>query len=437
MRLLFLFAVFASGCFFEKETPPMMADLHTGGSIMLDKCGYTVTTHDGASRPEPGTAMLGTDPTPKFVHVNVANDPRTGMAILWRTNDEATLATTVQFGESGKTDQSVDGFTFVYDLATPLAGSGATAVRMHETHLCGLKPDTEYSYRVGGKDGSGTEAWSPIYTFRTAPDRAASPDAQVTLLVIGDTRDGYSTWGMSLDSAYQQALPDAILFSGDATTLGPIQDEWDAWFMAADAHLHSTPMIVAHGNHDVNSVNFFSQFAMPGDEQNFSVDFGPAHLSVANDTPQDPADLQGANAQLLDANLKAGMTAPWNLLLHHKPMWTAAAGPHTTDAVTVRMAWQPIVDADKVDLVFNGHDHDYERTKPMRGMTPGATPADGTIYVVVGSAGAALYDNGSDFWTQFSQKTFSYAVVKVRKGMLQMNAFRNDGTPLDQLTITK
>jgi hypothetical protein len=308
---------------------------------------------------------------------------------------------------------------------------------MHEAHLCGLEADTEYSYRVGGPDGAGMESWSPVYTFRTAPDRATSPDAEVVMLVIGDTRDGYSTWGAALDAAFQQAMPDVILFSGDATTLGPIQDEWDAWFGAADKHLNNTPMIVAHGNHDVNSVNFFSQFAMPGDEQNFAVDFGPVHLTVANDTPQDPADLQGANAQMLDANVKAGMTAPWNILLHHKPMWTAAAGPHTTDAVVVRMAWQQSVDNAKVDVVFNGHDHDYERTKPMRGSTPGVTPADGTIYVVVGSAGAALYDSGMDFWTAFSQKTYSFAIVRARKGMFQMNAFRNDGTPLDNFNITK
>ena len=57
-----------------------------------------------------------------------------------------------------------------------------------------------------------------------------------------------------------------------------------------------------------------------------------------------------------------------------------------------------------MDLVLSGHDHDYERSKPMRGATPGA----GTVYVVVGSSGAPLYDNGSDVWTQLSEKTFSF-----------------------------
>ncbi len=392
MRWLTLILLFA-GCF-KKETPVQSTDLHEGGSIMLPApCGYTVTTHDGASRPDPSYAMFGSDPTPKFVHLNVANDPSTSMAILWRTNDNKTLSTTVQFGINGMTDKSIDGFTFVYDIAT------GDPVRMHETHLCGLMPDTEYSYRAGGTDSEGNGNWSPTYTFRTAPDRTASPDAEVVFLVIGDTRDGYDVWGQSLTQAYEAATPDFILFSGDSVTLGPIQDEWDAWFMAADPILASTPMIGAHGNHDVNSVNWFSQFAYPGDEQNFAVDIGPVHLTVANDTPMDPADMTGSVAQALDANLKAGIGAPWNIAAHHKPMFSAAAGPHPEDAVNERMAWQQYIDADSVDLDLSGHDHDYERTKPMRGMTPGQTNHDGTIYIVCGSAGAPLYPSGSDFWT--------------------------------------
>ncbi len=422
-----------SGCFFEKETAKQGPDQHLGGTIMLDKCGYSVTTQEGASVPELGSPVLGADPTPKYVHLNVGKDPRTGVAILWRTNDETTLATTVQYGVNGATDQSESGFTFVYDLNAPTS-AGITTVRMHETHLCGLQPDTEYTYRVGGIDDSGKESWSPTYTFRTLP---MDPNAEVVMLVIGDTRDGYSTWGNALQQAFAKMQPDIVLFDGDATTLGPIQDEWEAWFDAAAPELPLAPMILAHGNHDVSAVNWFSQFAMPGDEQNFAVDFGAVHLTVANDTPVNPADLTGSIAQTLDANLKAGIGAPWNILLHHKPMYSAAAGPHTIDVTTMRADWGSIVDGDSVDVVFNGHDHDYERSKPMHNNAPQPTSANATVYLVVGSAGADLYDNGSDFWTAFSEKTYSFAIVRVRSGSLQMTAYRDDGSMLDSMMLTK
>src|SRR5207244_4031168 len=120
------------------------------------------------------------------------------------------------------------------------------------------QPDTQYSYRAGGGP-SGKEVWSPTYSFRTAPDRAAAPDAQVQLLVIGDTRDKPSIWGQALKTALQKGPPDFVLFSGDATLLGDEQGLWDAWFQAADPMLASLPMVLAHGNHEASAVGYYSQ----------------------------------------------------------------------------------------------------------------------------------------------------------------------------------
>ncbi len=38
--------------------------------------------------------------------------------------------------------------------------------------------------------------------------------------------------------------------------------------------------------------------------------------------------------------------------------------------VAIRQAWVPLFDKFQVDLVVNGHDHDYERSFPVRGFTP-------------------------------------------------------------------
>jgi hypothetical protein len=86
--------------------------------------------------------------------------------------------------------------------------------------------------------------------------------------------------------------------------------------------------------------------------------------------------------------------------------------------------------------LVNGHDHDHERSKPMRGMTVGGSNADGTVYLV-GSAGAPLYDKGSDVWTAFSEKMNSFAVVRVQRGMIMANAYHADGTMLDGTTLIK
>jgi hypothetical protein len=411
---LLIVCLLVGGC-----DPAQTPDLHVGGTLMLAECGYSVATPDGASRPSRGGSARGASPQPRFLHLDVAAEPARNLAVLWRT-DLATTLTTVEYGTSAL-DKKATGITFVYD-------TGDTQERVHETHLCGLQPDTEYRYRVGG-DG----AWSPEYRFRTAPDRAAAPDAEVTLLVLGDSRGGYSKWGQALDVAFGLERPDFILFSGDMVTLGPIQDEWDQWLAAGADELPTTALIAAHGNHEVNGVNFLAQFAFPGDERNFVVDIGPIHLTVANDTPPDAALLATSIAPTLDANLAKGAGAPWRVLMNHKTMFSTAMSRHPEDIATVRAAFQPLVDKHRIDLVLNGHDHDYERTKPVTGTTVGA----GAVYLRSGSVGAPLDPSGSDMFTAFSESVESFVILHARVGRIEGTAYRLDGSVLDRFTLTK
>jgi hypothetical protein len=396
----------------------------TGKEGDIATCAELVATPAGATAPEVGTPVFGADPTPRQVHLGLASDPRTSIAIQWRTADDATLASTVQLGtgDGDELDVRAEGVTFTYD-----------SVRMHEVHLCDLAPDTTYRYRVGGADGA-TEHWSPTYAFRTAPDPAASPDAEVTIAFVGDSRGGNVVWAQIVEQLLARA-PDLVLFSGDAVKMGTNQDEWDGFFTAAEPLFATAPVVVAHGNHEVNAINYYAQLAMPGDEQSFALDYGPAHLTVLNDSPVDDGALGGAIRDFLAADLAASDGAPWQLVMHHRPLYSASPS-HGGDR-ELRALWEPLFDAHAVDLVLNGHEHDYERTFPMRGGVAQATPAEGTIYVVSGGAGAGLYDNGADVWTAYSESTHSGVILEVRQGSLDATAVREDGSLLDRFSIVK
>src|SRR4029077_13957814 len=103
--------------------------------------------------------------------------------------------------------------------------------RMHQGHMCDLQPGTTYSYQVGAKNGS-TEYVSPVYTFHTAPDVTANPDAESIIGVLGDSRDSAQIWGQLAGELQTQAV-DMMLFSGDAVVVGLDQGEWDAWLGSA------------------------------------------------------------------------------------------------------------------------------------------------------------------------------------------------------------
>jgi hypothetical protein len=369
-------------------------------------------------------------PTPKQVHLGLSADPRTSIVALWRTQDDTTAATTMRYGEASPMEHSVDGLSFYYQEG--FGNVGPTA-RMHQVHLCGLKADTTYHYQVGGQGTGGQESWSPEYTFRTAPDLTADPSAQVTIAVLGDTRDGYADWQHILTLA-QASTPDVIFFTGDAVTFGQLQDEWDSYFDMGQDVLARVPMIFAEGNHETNATPFFSNVANPGDQLDFSIDYGAVHLTVLNDSPVVASTITGAAAAFLSSDLAAHASAPWKIFMHHQPMYSSSTG-HGSN-LTLRAAWAPIVDQYAVDLVVNGHDHDYERSKPLRANAV-VPDGMGTVYIVSGSAGAPLYDNGSGFFTVTSEKTESFLILGARVGQLDVAAYRGDGTPLENFTLTK
>lgn len=393
----------------------------TGGTLAISGCGYSITTRAGAEPPRKATGHKGADPTPHQVHLGFVGDPMTSIVAQWRTMDETTRATEIRYAEGA--DLSADQLTEKKTgIQFGFRATGAEIYRIHQAHLCGLKPGTAYSYQVGT-----TGALSPVYTFRTAPDVAANPDAEVVFGFVGDSRDGYDVWGQ-LVGQFQQRAPDLVLFSGDAVTVGITQFEWEEFFDRAEPLFARAPVISAHGNHEVNSVNYFSQFAMPGDQENFSFDYGYAHLTVANDTPVDPGVIAGATRDAIAADLEASKGARWKMLMNHQAFWSSATA-HGSN-LTLQQQWGPLVDKYKLDLVLNGHDHEYEISKPISGGVVQTSNKDATVYVVGGGAGAELYDTGTAAFTAYAEKTHSAAVIRVTRSSLELDPFRQDGSPI-------
>ena len=397
-----------------------------GGTLDVKGCSYSVTTKYGADKPSPSGSFFGPDATPVRVHLGFVGDPRTSMVAQWRTTDETTTAGFVRYAAGdGLTPEllteKVTGIEFGYQ------GTGMTVYRMHQAHMCDLQPGTTYSYQVGSTNG-GKEYLSPVYTFHTAPDVTAAPDADSIIGVLGDSRDSAQIFGqLAGELVTRQA--DLMIFSGDAVLVGLDQSGWDAWFDAAAEPLATTPIILANGNHEANAINFYSQFAMPGDQENFGFDWGHAHFTIANDTPDtDAAALTTTTLDAIKADFAASANARWKLLVHHQPMYSAGS-PHMSNT-TLRTAWAPVVDQYGLDLVLAGHEHQYEISYPLKANTVQASNAAGTVYVVSGGAGASLYPIGMDFWTQYSEETYAAGVLDVRKGQMTLDSFRPDGSAI-------
>lgn len=340
---------------------------------------------DDPAAPAPGSVRVGLGGTTAYGAAGYA-DPTTTAVFTWQT-PTATKAAKVKLG----TDPSALGEVHSgYSWTTP-----DELLYVHEVHVCGLKPDTTYYFSVGG--GS---AFTAPAQFATMPK-----DGTITVGVSGDSRDSSDVFA-KVQGRMKDAGVKMQLFSGDLTLAGNEASYYDK-YLPAIAPGYFLPVA---GNHENEAADFYSLFAVPGDgpyaESYGSFDLGSAHVAMFDD--QEVALKSGsdeAKAQLawLDDDLgKADANRaqhPFVIVMHHRGELSTSTHSTDADMATARTTLMPVWDKHHVDLVLNGHDHNYERTKPVTG--PATAPAvqtapnAGTTYVVCAGAGAGGYPPGT------------------------------------------
>jgi hypothetical protein len=107
--------------------------------------------------------------------------------------------------------------------------------------------------------------------------------------------------------------------------------------------------------------NYLNTFAFPGNEMYFSFDYGNAHFIVLNtEDTTDPTQLSWLESDLQAAD--SDPSDPWIFVTFHKPPY--ASGGHGSDW-EARANFVPLFRDYEVDMVFNGHNHFYQRTYPL------------------------------------------------------------------------
>jgi hypothetical protein len=73
---------------------------------------------------------------------------------------------------------------------------------------------------------------------------------------------------------------------------------------------------------------------------------------------------------------------PWLVVMWHAS-WYSTYSKHWRETECMRRAYEPLFRQYKVDVVINGHNHAYERTKPMYNWQPDASGC-GTVHLMIG-----------------------------------------------------
>lgn len=206
----------------------------------------------------------------------------------------------------------------------------------------------------------------------------------------------------------------------------------------------------------------------------FSYDYGNAHWLVID------ADnyVDWTNKELLDwvkQDLKNAANATWRFVMYHQPGFNSSR-EHFEQQQMRLLA--PILEEGKVDVVFTGHVHNYQRSFPLtfvpdrkgtqlvggkdnktlRGRVVNGkwtldkafdgiknTKPKGVIYLVTGAGGADLYNpeqtNDPDSWQKFTTNFFatshSLSHVKVNGNSFKLQQITAEGKVVDEFEIVK
>ena len=295
---------------------------------------------------------------------------------------------------------------------------------------------THEGYRFIGDKNDGNNGNDKNFNFATAGDFSCSANTEKMVANI------------------EKKDPELVLALGDLSQ----HSTADCWFDIMSPF--KGKMMMTFGYHDVkDGILKLNQYkdAFGLDKLYYSFDYKRVHFIVMSTLSE--FDVNSDQYKFIEKDLKAASeneNTDWIVVTNYGPFYTSpSAHPAKND---IRNIYHPLFDRYGVDLVLNGHNHNYQRTYPLtfnvdKTSTPTITNAfttgyngnnDGIVYAIVGTAGEGfhpLQGRESYMATQFEGK-FGFLNIEISNGnphtKLTATFYDNKGSNvLDEFTIEK
>jgi len=399
--------------------------------------------------------------------------------------------------------------------SSKVAVTGMEPFTVYSASFTGLVPGSTFMYRVS-KNGN--------VVFTAEAKAFKSKEQSYRVAVTGDVAAGTTQAGKIALGIYR-SNPDIVAISGDIVYSQGLISEYKTKFWPvynkdnADTTgvplLRFIPTFAAVGNHDADTrdldrfpgaLAYYHFWEQPlngpdgkeggplvpvlkasdanrkafldgaGDKYprmtNFSFDYGNAHWTVIDSDVY----VEWADSSLRDwviKDLEKSKDATWRFVVYHHPGFSSSRVHYEQQQMRLLA---PILEKGKVDLVFAGHVHNYQRSYPLhfvpdnfglqlvgadnrkRGKVVNGkwtldrkfdgkknTKPNGVIYIVTGAGGQGLYnpeqekdtDSWQRFTTSFISTVHSFTIMDVNGNELVLRQVDINGKEVDRVKITK
>jgi Purple acid Phosphatase, N-terminal domain/Calcineurin-like phosphoesterase len=391
------------------------------------------------SRPD----RLGAPPV-EGLHLTFGADPATQMVVSW-TTDRDVAHPRVSYG----TLEGGHGRTVAAETRTYVDGLSSKTVHTHHATLTGLRPGGYYTYAAlhdGGRPDAGTFQTAPrgrsAFTFTSFGDQSVpqvtwQPDGKGGFTVALNANN--TPANADIVAGIEQVDPLFHLLNGDLCYANLDPDRvrtWNAFFANNTRSARYRAWMPAAGNHENEKNNgplgfsaYQTYFKLPSSGSAaelaglwYAFTVGSVRvISVQNDDValQDGGDNYvhgysgGSQRAWLEhelAKARSSRDIDWIVVCMHQVI-VSSSDANGAD-IGIREQFGPLFDKYQVDLVVCGHEHDYERSLPVRGVVSGSetlTPSPvstdtrnidsskGTTHMVLGGGGVSGTTNQAFF----------------------------------------
>jgi hypothetical protein len=297
--------------------------------------------------------------------------------------------------------------------------SEVPVLKANHVTLTGLKPATTYHYDVPGA-GKGD--------FTTPP--AAAGVGDFTFVVYGDNRTRHDVY-RKIAGAIAGAKPTFVVHAGDQIANGRDTSLWPIFFDISREFLRHAAFFPALGNHESNTPLWYEFYDKS--RAYYSFDWGRIHWVMLNSDVGNVSPLESVRESYwteqlawAEKDLAAHQDADFRFLVFHHPPYSAVLARHPA-AAKIAERVIPLIERGKVQAVFCGHDHNYQRHTKA-----------GVQYVVTGGGGAPLYavDGPLPGLTQKVEMIENYVFAKANGQTIVLEARTIDGRVIDSFELT-
>jgi predicted phosphodiesterase len=292
---------------------------------------------------------------------------------------------------------------------------------------------------LGGLGGAGLafvgRSWSsqtsapakPTASEVSEPPKVAGNELLLRFVAVADTgagdRNQYDV-AKAMEQYYSQHPFKLVTLAGDNIYTNGEMARINTVFAEPYAKLlkNGVKFRAALGNHDIRYENGdrqveYADFNMQGRYYTFTENSVQFFVLDTNTNADWETQLPWLEKSLSESK------AAWKIVYGHHQIYSS--GVYNVDENAVARL-SPVFKKYGVQLYINGHEHSYERTKPI----------DGTTYLITGIGGAHLRRVGTSEWTGYSVSRFGFSALEVYSDRIEIQGIGTDGKVFDRGQIS-